>query len=491
LSIRLNKLLARRGVGARRKCDVLIQQGRVRVNGHVVREPGTMVEPERDRIEVAGHALPPPAEHRYYVLNKPVGVISTLDDPEGRRTIRDLLPPGPRLFPVGRLDADTSGLLVLTNDGELAHRLMHPRYGVEKVYRVWVDRAPSAAQLARLRDGVEFEPGIVSEPARVRPLPADAGRGLIEIGIHEGRYRQVRRMCEAVGLRVTGLHRWAYGPVRLGMIERGMWRELSAEEVARLRAASARPQPRSRRGGEFFSARRGLVRNRRGRPAVREVRPRPARAFRPTDRRGRGEEARERPRPEPRGRFGDTRGPRPRPEPRGRFGDTRGPRPRPEPRGRFGDTRGPRPRPEPRGRFGNTRGPRPRPEPRGRFGDTRGPRAPSDRERVIRDRRPGSASGEAGPRRFERPSWNRERDTERGPRPRRSEAMRSPRRSRAEALRPMRPPRPRSQAGAAPREERSQRSVRRRDRMGQMPRNGARKRSGSGSSQQRRPRPPR
>jgi len=114
LSIRLNKLLARRGIGARRKCDLLIQQGRVSVNGRVVREPGTMVEPEQDRIQVAGRALPPSVEHRYYVLNKPVGVISTLVDPEGRRTVRELLPPGPRLFPVGRLDADTSGLLMLS-----------------------------------------------------------------------------------------------------------------------------------------------------------------------------------------------------------------------------------------------------------------------------------------------------------------------------------------------------------------------------------------
>jgi len=162
LTIRLNKLLARRGLGARRKCDLLIQEGRVRVNGQIVREPGTMVEPERDRIEVAGRALPPPATHRYYALNKPVGVISTLSDPEGRRTVREFLPPGSRLFPVGRLDADTSGLLLLTNDGELAHRLMHPRYGVEKVYRAWLDRSPTESQLARLRDGVEFEPGVVS-----------------------------------------------------------------------------------------------------------------------------------------------------------------------------------------------------------------------------------------------------------------------------------------------------------------------------------------
>src|SRR5207237_5060290 len=143
---RLNKLLAERGLGARRKCDALIQDGHVRVNGTIVREPGTQVEPERDRVQVDGRPLPRAAEPRYFVLNKPVGVITTLEDPEGRRTVREFLPPGGRLFPVGRLDADTSGLLMLTNDGELAHRLMHPRYGVEKVYRVWLDRAPSPGQ---------------------------------------------------------------------------------------------------------------------------------------------------------------------------------------------------------------------------------------------------------------------------------------------------------------------------------------------------------
>src|SRR5205085_2346326 len=178
--VRLNKLLAQRGVGARRKCDALIQSGAVRVNGQVIREPGTQIEPERDRVDVNGRRLAAAPELRYYALNKPVGVITTLDDPEGRRTLREFLPPGPRMFPVGRLDADTSGLLVLTNDGELAHRLMHPRYGVEKVYRVWLDRPATEAQLARLRGGVEFEPGITSAPARAKGLQSDDSRGLIE-----------------------------------------------------------------------------------------------------------------------------------------------------------------------------------------------------------------------------------------------------------------------------------------------------------------------
>lgn len=276
MSIRLNKLLAGRGVGARRKCDALIQSGAVRVNGRVVTEPGTRVEPERDRVTVSGRRLPRAAELRYYALHKPVGVITTLEDPEGRPTVRELMPPGVRLFPVGRLDADTSGLLVLTNDGELAHHLMHPRYGVEKVYRVRLDRPPDAGQLARLRGGVEFEPGVRSSPARVRVLDATPGASLVQVALHEGRYRQVRRMCEAVGLAVRGLHRSAYGPLRLGPLARGMVRELSEDEVARLRAASARPRPR----GRYLSGRGRPSGTGRARPAEgrRASTPAPARS---------------------------------------------------------------------------------------------------------------------------------------------------------------------------------------------------------------------
>ena len=214
------------------------------MNGEVVREPGLPVEPDRDRIEVNGRPLPPPGSPAYFVLHKPVGVISTLSDPEGRRTLRDYLPPGARVFPVGRLDADTSGLLILTNDGELAHHLMHPRYGVTKLYRVHADRAPSAEMLRRLQDGIEFEPGVRSAPARVRVRDEAPGASVIELELHEGRYRQVRRMCEAAGLRVLRLHRWGYGPLRLAGLDRGLWRELSEAEVRRLRAASSRPQPR-------------------------------------------------------------------------------------------------------------------------------------------------------------------------------------------------------------------------------------------------------
>ena len=245
--MRLNKLLAERGVGARRKCDELISAGVVKVNGRVITELGTQVEPDRDRIEVEGHPLPGGAARRSFMLHKPVGVISTMSDPEGRRSLRDLMPPGARLFPVGRLDADSSGLLLLTDDGDLAHHLMHPRYGVAKRYRVHVDRDPTEAELNRLRNGIEFEPGVTSSPAQVWARDPSAGEAVIEIAIHEGRHRQVRRMCEAAGLEVRRLHRYGYGPLKLGELERGMWRELSEQELADLRAASARTVARASR----------------------------------------------------------------------------------------------------------------------------------------------------------------------------------------------------------------------------------------------------
>ena len=246
MTVRLNKLLSTRGVGARRKCDALIESGAVRVNGEVVLAPGARITPDRDRVTVNGRPLPRRIEHRYLMLHKPVGTITTLDDPEGRPTIRDLLPHETRLYPVGRLDADTSGLLLVTNDGDLAHHLMHPRYGLTKHYRVLVTSPPSDQQLERLERGVEFEPGVVSAPARARRRDPTPRGHVIEVSIQEGRYRQVRRMCEAVGLGVIGLHRWAYGPLRLGELSRGLWRDLSEAEVRSLRAASSRPKPRPR-----------------------------------------------------------------------------------------------------------------------------------------------------------------------------------------------------------------------------------------------------
>jgi len=240
MSVRLNKFLADRGVASRRASDALIEDGRVRINGRVVTELGTKVEELRDKVSVDGKPVGGRERHVYYVLNKPVGVITTLNDPEGRRTVKSLLPRGARVYPVGRLDADTSGLLLLTNDGDLAHKLMHPRYGVAKVYRVRLAREPRPEQLRRLATGVRFEKGLVSGPARARRIDPGFDAIMIEVVVHEGRFRQVRKMCEAVGLEVTGLHRVGYGPIRLGPLARGMFRELSAEEVAKLRAESAR-----------------------------------------------------------------------------------------------------------------------------------------------------------------------------------------------------------------------------------------------------------
>jgi pseudouridine synthase len=207
----------------------------------VVKEPGTKVEPERDRIEVRGRPIPGRAALRYLIMHKPVGFLTTLHDPEGRHTVRELMPPGPRMYPVGRLDADTSGLLLFTNDGELAHRLMHPRYGVVKTYRVVVDRVPDEGVIRRMRSGVQIEPGEMTAPAEVRMLGVRGGRAALEVKVHEGRYRQVRRMCEGLGLTVRRLQRVGYGPLRLAKLPKGASRSLTAVEIRRLKATAARP----------------------------------------------------------------------------------------------------------------------------------------------------------------------------------------------------------------------------------------------------------
>jgi pseudouridine synthase len=224
--MRLNAYLARAGVASRRAADELIKAGRVTVNG----APGqlnTFVE-SRDRVEVDGR---PVALQRlaYVLLNKPAGVVTTARDPQGRRTVLDLVPRDPRVVPVGRLDADTTGALLLTNDGPLAHRLAHPRYGVEKVYVADVEGAPTDATLQRLRDGIELDDGPTA-PARVHRLAANR----IELALHEGRNRQVRRMLEAVGHPVTRLHRATYAGLTAQGLEPGQWRELTTAEVARL-----------------------------------------------------------------------------------------------------------------------------------------------------------------------------------------------------------------------------------------------------------------
>ena len=229
--MRLAKLLAHAGVASRRAAERLVAEGRVTIAGEVVTDPARDVD-EGSGVAVDGR--PVRAEPReVHALNKPAGVVSTASDTHGRRTVVDLVSSELRLYPVGRLDADTTGLILLTNDGELAERMTHPRYEVQKVYRVSVDPpdVPERA-LRALREGVDLEDGRTA-PAGVRQIEP----GRLEIAIHEGRKRQVRRMCEAVGHRVTALERIAFGPLRLGDLAPGESRRLSPAEVERLRKA--------------------------------------------------------------------------------------------------------------------------------------------------------------------------------------------------------------------------------------------------------------
>src|SRR3954471_12115636 len=226
--MRLNAYLARTGVASRRGADELIKRGRVRVNG-VTGELNTFVN-EGDVVDLDGRLLVP-QRVAYVLLHKPGGVVTTASDPHGRPTVVDLVEHERRVVPVGRLDADTTGVLLLTNDGPLAHRLMHPRYEVDKVYEAEVEGEPDDDALTRLADGVELEDGMTA-PADVRRL----GPSRLELTLHEGRKHQVKRMLAAVGHPVTRLHRSAYAGLTSNGLEPGEWRELSGEEVARLRA---------------------------------------------------------------------------------------------------------------------------------------------------------------------------------------------------------------------------------------------------------------
>ena len=229
--MRLNAFLARAGVASRRRADDLIAEGRVRVNG----EPGRFetVVGSRDVVEVDGQRVSAePLAH--VLLYKPAGVVTTARDPQGRPTVVGLVPREPHVVPVGRLDVDTTGALLLTNEGKLAHRLAHPRYGVEKVYEAEVEGRPSADALGALRSGVELEDGRTA-PARARVLRRGSGSALLELTLHEGRKHQVKRMCEAVGHPARRLHRSRYAGLDLGGLALGGWRALTRAEVAGLR----------------------------------------------------------------------------------------------------------------------------------------------------------------------------------------------------------------------------------------------------------------
>jgi 23S rRNA pseudouridine2605 synthase len=226
---RLQKALAFAGVASRREAEALIAAGRVSVNDKIVTELGTKVGP-RDRLSVDGKAVNRVPHHLYVLLSKPVGVLSTARDERGRPTVLDLVKSTERVYPVGRLDLDSEGLILLTNDGDLTFRLLHPRHEIPREYHVWVSPAPSDEQIDQLQTGVEID-GWRTGPATIRRRPG----GALSFVIHEGHKRQIRLMCDAVGLRVTRLVRIRMGHLVLGGLKPGEWRELRPEEVEALR----------------------------------------------------------------------------------------------------------------------------------------------------------------------------------------------------------------------------------------------------------------
>lgn len=233
---RLNKILAEAGLASRRGSERFIQEGRVSVNGVRVAAPGTLVDPAHDRIQVDGHPLPTPEPKRYLLLHKPRGYMSSRTDPRKRPVVLDLVgAERVRLFPVGRLDFDAEGLLLLTNDGALAHRLLHPRFGMPRVYEAEVQGLLTERALSRFRQGVILEDGI-AKPIEARLLRRTARTTWLRLTFTEGRYREVKRYCAALGHRVVRLRRVKFGPLRLGTLPPGAARPLSAKELDQLLA---------------------------------------------------------------------------------------------------------------------------------------------------------------------------------------------------------------------------------------------------------------
>jgi 23S rRNA pseudouridine2605 synthase len=269
----VQRTLARAGFGSRRAAEVLIAEGRVTVDGRVA-ELGDRVDPSRASIVVDGVPIPANPELRYLAFNKPHGVTSTLADRHAARSLAEFIPAGPRVFPVGRLDRDSEGLLLLTNDGELANRLQHPRYGVEKEYLVEVDGAFSRGSAGRLRRGVRLDDG-VARPIRVEPIQQTSARSALTVVMAEGRKREVRRMLEAVGHPVRRLVRVRQGPVHLGRLAPGRTRALTAEEIAELyrttgleRAAVGQRRPGSQSGARPGGSKKPGPDGRKARPGA-------------------------------------------------------------------------------------------------------------------------------------------------------------------------------------------------------------------------------
>ncbi len=243
--IRLQKILSQAGVASRRAAEKLIVEGRVSVNGQTIRELGTKADPERDDVRVDGSRIKAAVRPRYILLNKPRGYVTTRKDEKRRKTVLDLLDNVREyVYPVGRLDYDTEGLLLLTNDGALAAQLTHPRHGVERTYEAHVAGMPDERALEKLRKGIPLD-GRRTLPADVRLLNRDRdANGVLLITIREGRNRQVRRMCEAVGHPVDRLKRTKFGPIGDRRLAAGAWRELSAEEVRKLKSIASRSDQR-------------------------------------------------------------------------------------------------------------------------------------------------------------------------------------------------------------------------------------------------------
>jgi 23S rRNA pseudouridine2605 synthase len=228
---RLQKVLAAAGLGSRRTCEDLIAGGRVTVNGQTARL-GRRIDPEHDEVVVDGTPVGLRSGMVHYLLNKPRGVVTTADDPQGRPTVLGLVPDEPRVFPVGRLDMDTEGLLLITNDGDLAHRLTHPSFGVDKEYIAHVEGEPSRRSVRQLREGVELDDGVTA-PAQASLVSPS----IVRLVIHEGRNRQVRRMCEAIGHPVQRLVRTRIGPLADRKLKPGAWRPLTNDELRALERA--------------------------------------------------------------------------------------------------------------------------------------------------------------------------------------------------------------------------------------------------------------
>lgn len=235
MQIRLNKFLSQSGVASRREADRMIAEGRIIVNGQVVQVFGLTIDDEKDEVKVDGRRVKKDEQMVYLILNKPAGYLVSLKDPFGRPTIKDLLPSFKnRIFPVGRLDYESQGLLILTNDGDLAHRLTHPRFEVKKIYLVKVKDQPDSLKLAKLEKGI-FLDGKKTAPAKIVPLRVSSRQTLLRVEIYEGRKREIKRMLEAIGHRVLELRRIKLDGLSLGKLKKGQWRYLSPKEVGSLK----------------------------------------------------------------------------------------------------------------------------------------------------------------------------------------------------------------------------------------------------------------